>query len=222
MLSYKVMPRPSPVSAHSISKRIPPRKRKSMERRKRGEGGRAVLRAGGVRVTTESERTIWVRTTTRSARAKSVALRLEKGSNLVVQCSPNKTCLVWGVFLARGAKRRVRKRSGFLDNSLFQMQVQKFKSRRFSGGRIFGGEVLQILYVRLTHPPIRAHYFATCVATPSYHEQTSNSEEKNNTKTKIAERTKRILTIINQPSHSPLSFGFESTSSLCFCFLYLS
>src|SRR3989344_3328742 len=65
-------------------------------------------------------------------------------------------------------------------------------------------------------------YFATYIATPSYHEQTSNSEEKNNTKTKIAERTKRMLTKTNQPSHSPLSFGFKSTSSLCFCFLYLS
>jgi len=43
---FKGEARPSPVSAHSISKRIPPRKRKSMERRKRGEGGRAVLRAG--------------------------------------------------------------------------------------------------------------------------------------------------------------------------------
>ena len=42
-----------PPSAHSIQKCIPPRKRKSMERRKRGEGW-----GGRVRVTTQSERTL--------------------------------------------------------------------------------------------------------------------------------------------------------------------
>ena len=84
MLQYKVIARPSPVSAHSISKRIPPRKRKSMEN---GNGARADARysaRGGVRVTTESERTKKYQATTRAARATSVALRLEEGSNLVV------------------------------------------------------------------------------------------------------------------------------------------
>jgi len=36
-------------------------------------------------------------------------------------------------------------------------EVQKFKSRRFFGGRIFSRTGLQILYVRLPRPPVRTH-----------------------------------------------------------------
>jgi len=37
-----------------------------------------------VRITTQSERSIWVQATTRSARAKSVALRLVESSNFII------------------------------------------------------------------------------------------------------------------------------------------
>ena len=67
------MPDRAPFSAHSILKKSPPRKRKSMERRKRGEGGAPSPRGAGriVRVTTQSERTHWYKATTHAERAIS-------------------------------------------------------------------------------------------------------------------------------------------------------
>ena len=38
-----------------------------------------------------------------------------------MSASPNKTCLVWGAFLARGAKRRVRKRGEFQKRGIYGM-----------------------------------------------------------------------------------------------------
>ena len=65
-----------------FQKESPREKRKSMES---GNGARAdapsLRGAGRRRDTTRAERTIWERATTRSARAKSVALRLEIGSS---------------------------------------------------------------------------------------------------------------------------------------------
>ena len=40
--------------------------------------------ARSIRFTTQSERTIWIQATTRSARAKSVALRLEESSDFII------------------------------------------------------------------------------------------------------------------------------------------
>src|SRR3989338_5218368 len=80
-LALKGKARPSPVSAHSIQKCIPPRKRKSMERRNGARADARYSARGGVRATTQPERTIWYQTTTHAARAGSVALRLEIGSS---------------------------------------------------------------------------------------------------------------------------------------------
>ena len=66
--------------------------------------------------------------------ARESALALEKGSNFVVQCSPNKTPVGIGKIHAGGAKRRPRWRGGFLDFFVLQSgsKIQKPK--------IFGGE----------------------------------------------------------------------------------
>src|SRR3989344_75523 len=73
--------RPSPVSAHSISKRIPPAKKKKHERRKRGEDGRAVLRAW--RRSSYHGIGAYAEISSHHARGacESVALRLEIGSS---------------------------------------------------------------------------------------------------------------------------------------------
>src|SRR3989344_754103 len=93
---------------------------------------------------------------------------LEKGSDLVVQCSPNKTWVRMREILESDAKRRIRKRSIFLGFFVVQDGFKKFKIQRFSGGIISRGKVVQNIYA-LTHPPVRTHFFATrilCGETP--------------------------------------------------------
>jgi len=58
--------------------------------------------------------------------------------------------------LERGAKRRVWKRRVFSDFFVVQKGSRKNKSKDFLERQFFVGEVVRI-YVRLTHPPIRAH-----------------------------------------------------------------
>ncbi len=64
--------RPSPVSAHSILKKSPPRKNK-YGKAERGEGGAPSPRGAGriERVTTQSGRTHWSKATTHAERAIS-------------------------------------------------------------------------------------------------------------------------------------------------------
>ena len=63
------------------------------------ECGRGAL----VRITTQSERTMQFRATTRSARAKSVRVLLEMGSNFFKQTPPNLICIRIDRARAKGA-----------------------------------------------------------------------------------------------------------------------
>jgi len=146
--------------AHSILKKSLPRKRKSMERRNGARADARYSARGGVRITTESERTIRYQTTTRSARAKSVALRLEIGSSGAVYSHHHRNFQKIGrifalVFFAPHQRKPVRfgRAARF---ARVEGEVQKFKSRRFLEEGFFQGQVCNF-YVRLTHPPIRAH-----------------------------------------------------------------
>ena len=130
--------RPSPVSAHSISKRIPPRKRKSMERRERGEGGRADQRealvasryhASGAyeRVPSHHALGAW----------ESVGIVGKIGSSGVVNTHQYRNKVVFALaFFAPHQRKPVRfgRAARF---ARVEGEVQKFKSRRFLEGGFF-------------------------------------------------------------------------------------
>ena len=135
-ITQKSSPRFPPIQ---FQKESPREKRKSMES---GNGARAdapsLRGAGRRRDTTRAERTIWERATTRSARAKSVALRLEIGSSGAVYSHTYRNKVVFALaFFAPHQRKPVRfgRAARF---ARVEGEVQKFKSRRFSGGRILG------------------------------------------------------------------------------------
>ncbi|PIP87430.1 MAG: hypothetical protein COV07_03530 [Candidatus Vogelbacteria bacterium CG10_big_fil_rev_8_21_14_0_10_45_14] len=73
---------------------------------------------------------------------------------------PDKTHLIFGEFLARGAERRVRWDNGFWDSPVVESGVQKFQSQKILEGRflILGfGEVVLFSMCAWPTLPIRAH-----------------------------------------------------------------
>ena len=72
--------RPSPVPPIQFKKN-PPAKKKKYGKAERGEEGRAVLRAGGVRVGTRAERAKNSQATTHAERVKSVEIFAKIGSS---------------------------------------------------------------------------------------------------------------------------------------------
>ena len=77
---------------------------------------------------------------------EQLQILFEKVSNLVVQSSPNKTCAVWGEFLANGAKRRERKRRVFLDFFVVKSEVRSedFLERGVSTQHIWNEQVAKV------------------------------------------------------------------------------
>jgi len=75
---------PLAFAAHSFLEISPPQKNKNEERQGERADARYSARGGVQRATTRSERTVWVKATTRSARAKSGVL-FEMGSNFLIQ-----------------------------------------------------------------------------------------------------------------------------------------